>query len=267
MHLAVPLVFVVGWSWVAVGTAVFLYVARMFFITAFYHRYFSHKAYKVSRPVQLVMAVLGTTAVQRGPLWWAAHHRFHHAHSDEEVDSHSPRHGFWWAHMFWFLTKSGAKVRTRLLPDLEKFPELKVVDRWNLVAPVLLAAGLFGLGELLAAKAPQLGTNGWQMFVWGFCVSTVALYHGTYTINSLSHRWGRQRYDTGDDSRNNFVLALVTLGEGWHNNHHHFSASARQGFYWWEVDISYYGLWILSKLGLVSGLKPVPRHVRDGRAT
>jgi stearoyl-CoA desaturase (delta-9 desaturase) len=265
LHLSVPAVFLVGWSPVALWTALGLYVVRMFFITAFYHRYFSHKAYRVSRPVQFLMSAAGATAVQRGALWWAAHHRFHHAHSDEDVDSHSPRHGFWWSHMFWFLTKSGSHTRERLIPDFRKFPELFLMERWFLVPPLLLAAALFAFGELAAARWPQLGTTGWQMFVWGFGVSTVALYHGTYTINSVSHVWGKQRYETGDTSRNNWLLALVTLGEGWHNNHHHFSASARQGFYWWEIDISWYGLWVLEKLRIVRDLKPVPDYIRDER--
>ena len=263
MHLAVPLVFVVGWSPVAVWSAVGLYVVRMFFITGIYHRYFSHKSYKVSRPVQAVFAFLGTFAVQRGPLWWAAHHRHHHAHSDEEIDAHSPRHGFWWSHCLWFLTKSGEPTRERLLPDFKKFPEIHWINRNYLIAPVILGFALYGVGEWLGTHRPELGTTGWQMFIWGFCVSTVALYHGTYTINSLSHVWGSRRYETDDTSRNNLFLAIITLGEGWHNNHHHFSASARQGFYWYEIDFAYYALWVLEKLGIVRDLKPVPEHVRE----
>jgi len=258
MHLGVILVFWVGVSPIAVAVAAALYLVRMFFLTAFYHRYFSHRTYRASRGVQFVMALAGTTALQRGPLWWSAHHRYHHTHADEATDPHSPtRHGFWWSHIGWLLTKSGTPIRERLVRDWAQYPELRFLDRWFLLGPALLVGFLFGLGTWLHAAAPGLGTNGLQMVVWGFVVSTVVLYHGTYTINSLSHKFGRRRFNTKDDSRNNWLLALVTLGEGWHNNHHHYPSSARNGFYWYEIDITYYGLKGLAALGIVKDLKPV----------
>ena len=214
------------------------------------------------------MALAGTTAVQRGPLWWAAHHRYHHRHSDEECDSHSPgQHGFWWSHVGWFLTQSGTPTREHLVRDWIRYPELRFLDRHFLLGPALLAAGTLGLGFWLGTAFPALRTSAAQVFVWGFVVSTVVLYHATYTINSLSHRFGSRRFETGDDSRNNWLLALLTLGEGWHNNHHHYPGSARQGFYWWEIDITYYGLKALATLGVISQLRPVPEKVlQRGRA-
>lgn len=264
MHLVCLFVFVVGWSPVAVTVAVLAYLVRMFAITGFYHRYFSHRSFKTSRAGQFIFGVLGASAVQRGPVWWAAHHRHHHAYSDKQEDAHSPiAHGFVRAHMSWFLSKRGFVPDLRRVRDLLQFPELRWLDRFDIVVPVLLGVGMFFLGVLLENVAPQLGTNGWQMLIWGFFISTVACSHGTYTINSLSHVFGNQRYRTGDSSRNNWLLALITLGEGWHNNHHHYPSATRQGFYWWEIDITYYGLKVLSWLGIIWDLKPVPVSVRD----
>ena len=263
MHLACLMVIWVGWSPVAVGVAIASYVIRMFAITGFYHRYFSHRTFKTSRVAQFLFALLGATAVQRGPLWWAAHHRHHHAFSDQPADPHSPsQHGFVRAHMGWFLINKGFAPDLSRVRDLLRFPELRWLDRFDILAPVAYAVGLTALGTFLSHQAPQLHTSGLQMLAWGFFISTVVCYHGTYTINSLCHVFGRQRYDTGDDSRNNWLLALITLGEGWHNNHHHYPASTRQGFYWWEVDVTYYLLRALSACGIIWELKPVPERVR-----
>lgn len=262
MHLACFAVIWVGVSWVAVAVAVALYAVRMFAITAFYHRYFSHRTFRTSRVVQFVFALIGAASVQRGPLWWAAHHRNHHRHTDTAADPHSPSvHGFWWSHMGWFLTTEGFRTDWERIPDLAKYPELRWLDRFDTLVPVALAAALFGLGALLEHIAPSWGTSGGQMLVWGFFISTIVLFHATVTINSLAHRFGRQRFATGDDSRNNLWLALLTFGEGWHNNHHFFPGTARQGFYWWEVDVTWYGLRLMAALGLVRDLKPVPAWV------
>ena len=264
IHLACIAVIWVGVSPIAVTMAVVMYLIRMFAITGIYHRYFSHKAYKTSRVGQFIFGVLGASAVQRGPIWWAANHRHHHVHSDKPEDLHSPvQHGFFQSHVGWFLTPRGKSPDLKFVRDLMKYPELRWLDRFDIVVPVLLGVGMFLLGVLLEDVAPELGTTGWQMLVWGFVISTVVCYHGTYTINSLSHVFGRQRYRTGDTSRNNFILALVTLGEGWHNNHHYYPNSARQGFYWWEIDITYYVLKVLSWLGIIWDLKPIPIEARD----
>jgi stearoyl-CoA desaturase (Delta-9 desaturase) len=261
LHLACFTVIWVGWSPVAVWIAVGLYFVRMFAITGFYHRYFSHRTFKTSRAGQFVFAFLGATSAQRGPLWWAAHHRKHHRHTDQECDVHSPRHhGFLWSHILWFTTRPNFPTDLPVVKDLAKFPELRFLDRFDLLPPTLLALSLFALGGALETWAPGLGTGPWQMLVWGFVISTVVLIHGTCTINSLAHQFGRRRYATDDDSRNSFLLALLTLGEGWHNNHHHFPGATRQGFRWWEIDITYALLWMLSKVGIIWSVRPVPEQ-------
>jgi stearoyl-CoA desaturase (delta-9 desaturase) len=262
LHLACVAVLWVGVSRLALAIAAALYVLRMFALTGFYHRYFAHRTFRTSRPMQLVFAVIGASCVQRGPLWWAAHHRSHHQSADTPRDPHSPTvHGFLWSHMGWFLTPNGFRTDWKRIPDLARYAELRWLDRFDVLVPILLAAGLYALGAGLRAFAPQLGASGGQLVVWGFCISTVVLFHATVTINSLAHRYGSRRFATPDDSRNNLWLALLTFGEGWHNNHHFFPASARQGFRWWEVDFTYYGLKVLEAAGLVRGLKPVPARI------
>lgn len=257
MHAACLLVFVVGFSWIALALCVALYFLRMFAITGFYHRYFSHKTFKTSRAFQFVMAVWGLTAMQRGPLWWAAHHRHHHRHSDEHPDLHSPKQrGMLWSHMFWFTTEAAFGTNQKAVHDLAKYPELRFLNRFDIIVYIAFGVAMFGLGAGLQALG--LPTSGWQIFVWCFFLSTVLTYHGTYTINSLSHKFGNQRYKTGDDSRNNFWLALLTLGEGWHNNHHHYQSSVQQGFYWYEIDITYYTLKAMSWTGLIWDMRGVP---------
>jgi stearoyl-CoA desaturase (delta-9 desaturase) len=264
MHAACLGVFWVGVSPFAVLVALIAYLVRMFAITGFYHRYFSHRSFKTSRTGQFVFGLLGASAVQRGPVWWAAHHRHHHANSDQDADLHSPsQHGFLRAHMGWFLTVRGFEPDLRLARDWMRYPELRWLDRFDILVPVALASGMFLLGAVLAHTAPRLGTSSGQLLVWGFFISTVLCWHATYTINSLSHLFGRQRYQTGDGSRNNWLLAILTLGEGWHNNHHYYPNAASQGFYWWEYDLTYYLLKLMSWLGLIWDLKIVPATVRD----
>ena len=266
LHVGCFGVLSVGMSPFSVAIAIALFAVRMFAVTAFYHRYFSHRAFRTSRVVQFVLALLGASAVQRGPLWWASHHRHHHLHADSPADSHSAReHGFLWSHLGWFLARGNFATRLDLVPDLARYPELRWLDRFDIAVPVLLAAALFGFGAWLEQSAPALGTSGAQLVVWGFCISTVALHHSTFTINSLAHCFGSRRYATRDNSRNNVWLALLTFGEGWHNNHHHFPGAARQGFYWWEIDLSYYGLRLLAALDLIWDLRPVPVSVLEAR--
>ena len=266
MHAACGAVLWVGWSPVAVWVAVGFYAVRMFAITGFYHRYFSHRSFKTSRWFQAVMAFVGAASVQRDPLWWASHHFHHHANSDDPQDPHSPAQlGFWMSHVGWFMTANGFLTRDRYVQDWARFPELRWLNRFDLVPPIILAVSVFLTGDFLAEHAPHLGTNGPQLLVWGFFISTVVLYHATFTVNSLAHQFGSRRYETGDDSRNNWLIALLTFGEGWHNNHHHYPGSTRQGFFWWEVDLTYYGLFLLKQLGLVWDLRPVPSHALSGK--
>jgi len=266
VHLGCLGIFWVGWSTTAIVVALALYAVRMLAITGFYHRYFAHRTFHTSRAMQFLFAVLGALAVQRGPLWWASHHRHHHAHSDQKDDVHSPsQRGFLWSHLGWFMTRSNFRTRVELVEDLARFPELRFLDRFDALLPLILVGVLYATGAILEYAAPSLGTSGAQLLVWGFCISTVALYHATFSVNSLAHTIGRRRYATRDQSRNNWWLALLTFGEGWHNNHHHFPGAARQGFFWWEIDITYYILRALAATGLVWNLKPVPVPIREAR--
>ncbi|MGE3802294.1 MAG: acyl-CoA desaturase [Candidatus Kapaibacterium sp.] len=267
IHLGCLLVIWAGASWTAVALCALLYAARMFSITAFYHRYFAHRTYKTSRVFQFLMGVAGATCFQNGPLWWSAHHRHHHRHSDTEEDIHSPiARSLYWAHMGWILSKEYNSYDTESVRDLAKYPEIRWLQRYNVVPGILLGIGTFVLGEILAHTSPELGFNGLQGLTWGFFISTTLLYHATFTINSLMHKIGRRRFETDDESRNSLILALITFGEGWHNNHHRYHASERQGFYWWEIDLSHYGLVMLKWLGLVWDLKTPPKRIYEEAA-
>jgi stearoyl-CoA desaturase (delta-9 desaturase) len=264
IHLACLLVIWVGFSWTALAVCLGLYFVRMFAVTAGYHRYFAHRTFKTSRVFQFILAAMGASSLQNGPLWWAAHHRHHHRYSDTELDVHSPVTGtFWWAHMGWILSKKFSAYDPKDVADLEKFPEIQWVNRFYIYFALAMGAALFVVGMILAKYAPSLGTTGPQLLVWGGFVSTTILYHGTFTINSLAHKIGSRRFDTPDDSRNNFFLAIITLGEGWHNNHHRCLSSERQGFYWWEIDISHYILTMLSWVGIVWDLRTPPPKIYE----
>lgn len=229
----------------AVILCIVLYVVRMWAITAGYHRYFSHRSYKTSRVFQFILAFIGSSATQKGVLWWAANHRHHHQHSDTEEDVHSPiQDGFLWSHIGWIMSEDYLTYDGERVKDLSKYPELRWIDKYHLVSVVGLAVLCYFIGSWTGAGA-------FTTLIWGYFVSTVAVSHVTFSINSLTHMIGKARYVTSDDSRNHWLLALLTLGEGWHNNHHYYQTSARQGFYWWEVDISYYTLVFLQWIGIV----------------
>jgi stearoyl-CoA desaturase (delta-9 desaturase) len=243
-----------------------LYFIRMFFITAGYHRYFSHRTYKTSRWFQFLIAFMAQTSAQKGVLWWACHHRDHHRHSDKPEDPHSMKlYGFLYSHIGWILTKEFDETNFKKVKDLASFPELVFLNKYHLIPPILLGAVVFFLGGFHYQSLGMPFLNGaLTTLVIGFFLSTVILYHGTFLINSLMHKIGKIRYKTEDESRNSLLLALITLGEGWHNNHHYYQGSTRQGFYWWEIDISFYILKILETLGLVWDLRGVPQSIRDG---
>jgi len=262
MHVACLLAIWTGVSVVAVVVCLALYVVRMFAITAGFHRLFSHRTYETGRVFQFLIAFTGTASYQKGPLWWSAHHRRHHLHADTENDLHSPlTRTFWRSHVGWFLSRDSQVTEWKLISNLMKYRDLRFLDRFYSLPPILLAASMFLLGFVLERYAPGLGTSGWQMLVWGFFISTVLLYHGTFTVNSLAHLYGKRRFATQDGSRNNLFVALITLGEGWHNNHHHYPSSERQGFYWWEIDVSHYTLRVLSWFGVVWNLRTPPTSV------
>jgi stearoyl-CoA desaturase (delta-9 desaturase) len=252
--LAIVGVAITGFSWWGLALCAALYLPRMFFVTGGYHRYFSHRTYKTSRWFQFVLALGATCTAQKGVLWWAAHHRVHHKLSDQPGDLHSVvQSGFWWSHMGWILARDLEGTNYDRIRDFTKYPELRWLDRWWMLPPIAVGTVTFLLGGFFA-------------LVWGFAVCQVLCWHGTFTINSLSHLWGKRRYTTGDDSRNNPVLALITLGEGWHNNHHHYQVAARNGFFWWEIDVTYYVLRALALVGLVRDLHPVPEHILEDEA-
>ena len=264
VHAGCLLALWTGVSWIAATLCLGMYFIRMFAITGGYHRYFSHRTFKTSRTFQFILAFLGTMSAQKGPLWWASHHRHHHRHSDTQEDIHPPAlYGIWWAHVGWVLSTQYIRPRTELIRDFCKFPEIRFIEKFHLVAPILLGLSMYGLGSWLGYVAPDLHTSGLQLFVWGFCVSTTLLYHGTFCINSLAHIIGRRRFKTTDTSKNSLILAIITLGEGWHNNHHRYPGSERQGFYWWELDISHYILKILSWLRIVWDLRAPPERIYE----
>src|SRR5438128_3529831 len=259
MHAACLLVLWTGVSTTALSVCALSYLVRMFAITAGYHRCFSHVSFKTGRLFQFALAWIGASAAQKGPLWWAAHHRHHHAASDTDDDVHSPvTRGFWWSHLGWILSRGYRETNWTLVRHLARYPELRWINRHALVPPAVLATALLGSGEALRRWLPASRTDGVQLIAWGFFVSTVLLYHATFAVNSLAHVYGTRRFPTSDGSRNNLWIALVTLGEGWHNNHHFAPTSARQGFVWWEIDVTHGVLVVLSWLGLVWDLRPPP---------
>lgn len=251
---AVAVIVVVPLTWTSAILLISLYLLRMFGITAGYHRYFAHRSYRTSRAFQFALAWLGCSAMQKGPLWWAQNHRQHHRHSDDEADPHSPVvRTFWWAHIGWILSGRYRRADTREIRDYAVYPELRWLNRFHWLPGLMLGAvcyaidGLSGLG-------------------WGFIVSTVLLYHGTFLVNSVCHLWGKRRFATKDQSKNNWWAALLTLGEGWHNNHHHYMSCARQGFKWWEVDPTYYALRFLGLIGVVWDIRePTPKALAANR--
>ena len=243
VHLACFAAIWTGVTAEAVAIGIGLYWLRIFAIGAGYHRYFSHRAYETSRAFQFVLAALAQSTSQKSVLWWAANHRDHHLHSDTELDVHSPRHtGFVYSHVGWIFSRGQETMNVNRIADFAKFPELMWLHRYEQVPAFVLAVLCFAVA-------------GWPGLIVGFFWSTVAVYHGTFSINSLAHLVGKRRYVTGDDSRNNWLLAIITMGEGWHNNHHAYQSSARQGFRWWEYDPTFYLLTLLERLGLVWNLK------------
>jgi stearoyl-CoA desaturase (delta-9 desaturase) len=246
------LAFFTGLPRKAVILGVVLYFLRMFAITGGYHRYFAHRTYRLGRVPQFLLAFLGTTAAQKGVLWWASNHRDHHKYADTPRDPHSPQKGFWWAHIGWIMSGKYNKTDYDNIADFAKYPELVWLNEHDWVPPWLLGVFCF----LVA---------GWAGLVVGFFTSTVLLWHITFSVNSVAHVWGKRRYGTGDTSRNSATVAILTMGEGWHNNHHHYPASTRQGFYWWEIDMTYQVLRVLRLVGIVREMREPPATAKAAR--
>jgi len=245
-----------------------LYFIRMFWITGGYHRYFAHKSYKTSRWFQFVIAFMAETSAQKGALWWAAHHRHHHRHSDQPEDPHSMKlYGFWYSHVGWIIGPDYKKTDFKTIGDYAKYPELVWLNKHYLVPPTVLAIGVALLGAWVNGGSPLLmfTHHGMSTLLIGFFLSTVFTYHGTFSINSIMHKFGKQRYESGDESKNSLWLALLTLGEGWHNNHHYYEVASRAGFFWWEIDITYYVLRTFQFFGLIWDMKEVPKHILNSK--
>ncbi len=244
---------------------IFLYFFRMFWITGGYHRYFSHRSYKTSRWFQFVIAFMAQTSAQKGALWWASHHRVHHKTSDTYDDPHSMKHyGFWYSHVGWIIGPDYKTTDYKIIHDYAKYPELVWLNKNYLVPPFVLALVVMALGGIVngGTVLAMFTSAGFSSLFIGFFLSTVILYHGTFSINSIMHKFGKQRYESNDESKNSLWLALLTMGEGWHNNHHYYQAAARQGFFWWEIDLTYYILRIFAFFGLIWDLNEVPDHIK-----
>ena len=263
MHLACLGVFLVGFSWPALLVAIAMYVIRGMGVTTGYHRLLAHRSYKTNRFIQFVVATAGGLAMQGGPLWWVAHHRAHHRDTDKEGDIHSPvTKGMWQSHMGWMMSNEAFHEQGSNSRDLFKYPELKFLQRHYVWILVLQMLGLYALGSLLSLWYPDTSINGLQCLVWGFFVSTVFLWHVTFSVNSVCHRWGSQDYDSNDASTNNWIIGILGFGEGWHNNHHFYPSSARHGLKWWQVDVTWILIRGLCLVGLASDPK-IPKEFRD----
>ena len=223
-------------------------------LTLSFHRYFAHRAFQMHRAARFIWTFIGTAAMQKGPLWWAGHHVNHHRFADRDGDPHSPMvSGVYYAHVGWFLNDARndrLEATNPVIRDFAKVPEIAWLERNYIVPPLMLAAALYLIGGL-----PWL--------VWGFFVPTTTLAHATFAINTVNHMFGSRRFETLDESRNNVLTALFAAGEGWHNNHHRYQRAARNGFYWWEFDPTWYAIRAMAAVGLAWDLQPVPQRVYD----
>ncbi len=268
LHLSCGLVYFAGFSWVAFGVAFFAYALRMFAVTGFLHRYFAHRSFKTGRITQFVFAFIATASCQRGPLWWAANHRDHHKYSDTPNDTHSPYQlSFFDSHIGWVYWKENLETKHHNIKDFSKYKELVWLDKYDLIPAALYIVFLYFLGLGLQTYYPGLETGPFQMIVWGFCISTVFLLHMVLSVNTICHLFGKQKFKTTDYSRNNWLMAIFTLGEGWHNNHHRFPNSMRQGFLWYEYDITGYIIRFFALIGLVTDIKPIPPNIIEEAKT
>ena len=255
-HLSVVLVFISGYSFTALITFLVLFLVRLFVITGFFHRYYSHRSYQTSRWFQFLLTFIGTSAGQQGPLSWATSHITHHQHADAEDDPHSPvlNSGFY-AHIGWLLQKDALSTNDKIVKPFTKYPEIVFLDRYHYIGTTSLIISLALLGMLLSEHYPELGTSALQLVSWGFILSTLLILHGACLVNSVGHLYGYRRFKTKDNSHNVWWLFPLTLGDNWHNNHHHAPKSASFSYAWWEVDIIYLCILILEKLGLVWNVK------------
>jgi stearoyl-CoA desaturase (delta-9 desaturase) len=254
VQVSALLVFFVPFHPALVGLWATSHFVRAVGLTLLFHRYLAHRAFKLNRVARFVWAFIGTAAMQKGPLWWAGHHVNHHKFADRDGDPHSPMvSGFYYAHIGWFLNDTRhdrVEVTNPVMRDFSPVPELALLERCFWAPPAILAAVMYLLG-------------GMPWFVWGFCLPTMTLAHSTFAINTVNHMFGSRRFETVDESRNNPVTAFFAVGEGWHNNHHRFQRAARNGFYWWEFDITWYTIKAMEAVGLAWDLQAVPARIYE----
>jgi stearoyl-CoA desaturase (delta-9 desaturase) len=255
MHISCLGVFFINYNITAILVFFITFSTRTFALTAGYHRYFAHKSFQTSRVFQFILALVGTWASQKGPLWWSGHHRYHHIHSDKETDLHSPRNGVFQSHISWIFEDENNLVDPKYTKDWLKYPEIVWLDKYSHLSFILYLFALFIIGLSLNYYYPSLGTSGLDFIFWGGMISTVLLYHTTFSVNSICHIFGSRDYQTSDNSRNNWLIALITFGEGWHNNHHKFAYSVRNNLKFWQIDITYIILCLLRKINVVWGFK------------
>ncbi len=269
MHLGCIGIFFVPLNKISIILFLTMYCLHVFTLTAGFHRYFSHKSFKTSRLFQFILAFFGTIAAQKDPLWWASHHRIHHQHADTEKDPHSARHkGFWYAHIGWVMKSKLDNTRFDKIKEFSQIPELIWLNKHPYIPPMLLVILLISTGMVFEVYFPRYNITALQLITYGFFLSTVCVYHVTFCINSVAHKFGSKRFTNEDDSVNNWILAILAGGEGWHNNHHKYSVCARQGFRWWEIDVTYYLLKILEKVKIIWDVKEPPKsliqHIKNG---
>jgi stearoyl-CoA desaturase (delta-9 desaturase) len=259
VQVSALLAFRVPFTWMMLGLWAASHFLRAIGLTLSFHRYFAHRAFQMNRGARFVWAFIGTAAMQKGPLWWAGHHVNHHKYADRDGDPHSPAiSGVYYAHIGWFLNDARhdrIEASNPVIRDFGKLPEIAWLDRYYAVPPLALAAAMYWIGGL-------------QWLVWGFCVPTMTLAHATFAINTVNHMFGSRRFETLDDSRNNVLTAVFAAGEGWHNNHHRYQRAARNGFYWWEFDPTWYAIRAMAAIGLAWDVRPVPvRIYAEARAS
>lgn len=247
-------VFFVPFTWGLVALWAVSHFLRAIGLTLAYHRYFAHRSFQMNRVARFFWAFVGTCAMQKGPIWWAGHHVNHHKFADREGDPHSPMvSGVYYAHIGWFLNDTKhdqLEANNPVVRDFSKAWEIAMLEKFHFIPPAILAVAMYAIGG-----APWL--------VWGFCLPTMTLAHATFCINTVNHLFGSRRFDTIDESRNNVFTAFFAVGEGWHNNHHRYQRAARNGFYWWEFDPTWYVIRAMAAVGLAWDVQPVPERIYE----
>jgi stearoyl-CoA desaturase (Delta-9 desaturase) len=254
VQVSALLIFAVPFRWAFVAVWAASHFLRAIGLTLAFHRYFAHRAFKMNRVARFVWTWIGTSAMQKGPMWWAGHHVNHHKYADRDGDPHSPMvSGVYYAHIGWFLNDTRhdkLEPNNPVIRDFSRVPEIAFIEKYFFLPPLLLAIAMFAIG-------------GFPLLIWGFCLPTMTLAHATFAINTVNHMFGSRRFETVDESRNNPLTALFAVGEGWHNNHHRYQRAARNGFYWWEFDPTWYVIRAMKAVGLAWDVQAVPKRIYE----